>query len=82
MIRCMLASADYSEYLKCPRKKCRMPQPTVSEQAVVSKTARVVEEVNLRKDVTHRVETVKDMVRRDEVEIEKVPGEKITAASS
>jgi uncharacterized protein (TIGR02271 family) len=46
-----------------------------SEQAVVSKTARVVEEVNLRKDVTDRVETVKDTLRRDEVEIEKVPGE-------
>ena len=47
----------------------------MSEQAVVSKTARVVEEVNLRKDVTDRVETVKDTLRRDEVEIEKVPGE-------
>jgi uncharacterized protein (TIGR02271 family) len=54
----------------------------MSEQAVVSKTARVVEEVNLRKDVTDRVETVKDTVRRDEVEIEKVPGEKITAAAA
>ncbi len=48
----------------------------MSEEAVVSKTARVVEEVNLRKDVTDRVETVKDTLRRDEVEIEKVPGEK------
>ena len=48
-----------------------------SEEAVVSKTARVVEEVNLRKDVTDRVETVQDAVRRDEVEIEKVPGESV-----
>jgi uncharacterized protein (TIGR02271 family) len=48
-----------------------------SEQAVVSKTAHVVEEVNLRKDVTDRVETVKDTVRRDEVEIEKVPAESV-----
>jgi uncharacterized protein (TIGR02271 family) len=47
-----------------------------SEEAVVSKTAHVVEEVNLRKDVTDRVETVKDTLRRDEVEIEKVPGER------
>jgi uncharacterized protein (TIGR02271 family) len=52
------------------------------EQAVVSKTARVVEEVNLRKDVTDRVETVKDTLRRDEVEIEKVPGEKTAAATA
>jgi uncharacterized protein (TIGR02271 family) len=50
-----------------------------SEEAVVSKTAHVVEEVNLRKDVTDRVETVKDTVRRDEVEIEKVTGEGISS---
>jgi hypothetical protein len=49
-----------------------------SEQAVVSKTAHVVEEVNLRKNVTDRVETVNETLRRDEVEIEKVPGESIS----
>jgi uncharacterized protein (TIGR02271 family) len=54
----------------------------MSEQAVVSKTARVVEEVNLRKDVTDRVETVKDTLRRDEVEIEKVPGETTTLGTT
>jgi uncharacterized protein (TIGR02271 family) len=45
-----------------------------SEEAVVSKTARVTEEVSLRKDASDRVETVQDTVRRDEVEIEQVPG--------
>ena len=45
-----------------------------SEEAVVSKAARVVEEVSLRKEVAERVETVKDTVRRDEVDIEQVPG--------
>jgi uncharacterized protein (TIGR02271 family) len=45
-----------------------------SEEAVVSKTARVTEEVSLRKEASDRVETVKDTVRRDEVEIEQVPG--------
>jgi uncharacterized protein (TIGR02271 family) len=53
-----------------------------SEQAVVSKTAHVVEEVNLRKDVSDHVETVKDTLRRDEVEIEKVPGENVTAGAA
>jgi uncharacterized protein (TIGR02271 family) len=42
-----------------------------AEQAVVSKTARVVEEVTLRKTGTDRVETVKDTVRRQQVEVEK-----------
>ena len=39
------------------------------EEAVVAKTARVVEEVVLQKDVTERVETVRDTVRHEEVEI-------------
>lgn len=45
----------------------------VDEEAVVGKTARVTEEVVLRKDATERVETVRDTVRREDVEIEKTP---------
>jgi len=45
-----------------------------AEQAVVSKSARVVEEVTLRKTGSDRMETVKDTVRRQQVEVEKVPG--------
>src|SRR4051812_18791836 len=41
-----------------------------SEEAVVSKEARVVEEVGLRKDVDTRTETVRDTVRKTEVEVE------------
>lgn len=40
------------------------------EEAVVGKTARVVEEIGLRKDVSDRVETVRDTVRRTEVDID------------
>ena len=39
------------------------------EEAVVSKSAHVVEEVVLQKDVEERVETVHDTLRREEVEI-------------
>jgi len=42
-----------------------------TEEAVVSKTARVREEVVVRKDVEERVETVHDTVRRTEVEVER-----------
>ena len=52
------------------------------EQAVVSKTARVVEEVALRKEASDRVETVKDTVRRQEVEIETVPSETVTTTQT
>jgi uncharacterized protein (TIGR02271 family) len=41
-----------------------------AEEAVVSKQARVVEEVTVGKDVTQRTETVKDTVRHTEVEVE------------
>ena len=40
------------------------------EEAVVGKTARVVEEVVLRKQVSERMETVSDTVRRTEVEVD------------
>ncbi len=40
------------------------------EEAVVSKNARVVEEVGIRKDATQHTETISDKVRRTEVEVE------------
>lgn len=42
----------------------------VREQAVVSKDARVVEEVGIQKDASQRTETISDTVRRTEVEVE------------
>jgi len=43
-----------------------------AEQALVNKTARVVEEVSLKKIGTDHVETVHDKVRRQQVEIERL----------
>ncbi len=40
------------------------------EEAVVAKTARVVEEVRIGKEVTERTETISDTVRRADVEVE------------
>ncbi len=42
----------------------------VDEEAVVGKTARVVEEIGIRKDVTDRTETVRDTVRSTKIEVE------------
>jgi uncharacterized protein (TIGR02271 family) len=44
-----------------------------SEEAVVAKTARVKEEVLLRKNASERVETVKDTVRREDIAVQQVP---------
>ena len=41
-----------------------------AEEAVVAKEARVVEEIGIRKEATDRVETVRDSVRKTEVEVE------------
>jgi stress response protein YsnF len=45
-----------------------------SEEAVVSKEARIREEVVVRKEAEERTETVRDTVRRTEVEIEDEKG--------
>ena len=47
-----------------------------SEEAVVSKHARVIEEVVVRKDAQERTETVRDTVRRTDVEVEKLGAER------
>lgn len=44
------------------------------EEAVVSKEARVVEEVVINKDTTEHTETVEDTVRRQDVEVEDTRG--------
>jgi len=48
-----------------------------AEQAVISKEARVVEEVVVRKDVDQRTEKVRDTVRRTDVQVEEM-GTKMT----
>lgn len=49
------------------------------EKAVVEKRARVVEEVTVGKDVSERQETVRDTVRRKDVDVEQVEGSERTA---
>jgi uncharacterized protein (TIGR02271 family) len=53
-----------------------------AEEAVVAKTTRVVEEVSLGKTATDRTETIRDTIRKEEVEIEQLPGEAVTTTSA
>jgi len=48
-----------------------------AEVPVVSKEARVVEEVKLNKEVEHRDETVRDTVRKTEVDVENMEGKEV-----
>jgi len=52
-------------------KEATIEMPETREEAIVSKEARVVGEVELKKDVKKRRETIKDKVRRADVEVEK-----------
>jgi uncharacterized protein (TIGR02271 family) len=45
-----------------------------TEQPVIAKQARVVEEVRVGKETTQRTETVRDTVRRTEVDVEPITG--------
>ena len=45
----------------------------IDEIAQVKKTARVVEEVTLGKEVTDKIETIKETLRRQDVQVEEIP---------
>jgi uncharacterized protein (TIGR02271 family) len=53
-----------------------------SEVPVAAKTAKVVEEVVVNKDVQQRTETVRDSVRRSDVEVERLPGQDASGSTS
>jgi uncharacterized protein (TIGR02271 family) len=53
-----------------------------AEEAVVAKQARVVEEIVVNKDVGQRTETVRDTVRRTDVNVESMPGQRAGDATT
>lgn len=44
-----------------------------AEEPIVQKTARVVDEVAVRKDVDTRTETIRDTVRKTDVDVQRIP---------
>jgi len=53
-----------------------------TEEPVVSKSARVVEEVNLGKEARERTQTVRDTVRRSDVDVEQLDGARPSDSAS
>jgi len=53
-----------------------------SEEAVVQKQARVVEEVVIKKDATERTETVRDTVRKTQVDVDQTGGTRQTSSTN
>ena len=64
-----VTAADWDNF-----KEGEIEMTESAEVPVVSKTARVVEEIRINKEVNERVESVKDTVRRTEVDIEDLEG--------
>ena len=60
-----------------PFKERVIEMEEIDEEAVVAKSARVVEEIGLRKDAADRVETIRDTVRSTKVDID--DGRTVTA---
>ncbi len=52
-----------------------------AEEPVIAKTARVVEEVDIGKEVSERTETISDTVRRTDVEVESLGAQATTGAN-
>jgi stress response protein YsnF len=48
------------------------------EEPVVSKSVHIAEEVVIRKEAKDNVKTVRDKVRRQQVEVDRIPGENIS----
>jgi stress response protein YsnF len=46
----------------------------MAEEPVITKSVHIAEEVVIRKEATDTVRTLKDKVRRQHVEVEKIPG--------
>lgn len=55
---------------------------STSEEAVVQKQARVVEEVVIKKDATDRTETVRDTVRKTQVDVDQTGGTRQTSSTN
>ena len=63
-------------------KEGQMELKEYAEVPVVSKEARVVEEVSLGKESSERNETIRDTVRKTEVDVEQIPGNTTTDSSA
>lgn len=53
-----------------------------AEEAVIGKTARVVEEVSIGREVTNREENVSETLRRTGVDVERIPGDRAASTET
>jgi uncharacterized protein (TIGR02271 family) len=71
VIRRVITGADAARDIDWSDKTIEVAEST--EEPVISKSAQVAEEVVIHKEATDKVKTVRDKVRRQQVEVEHVP---------
>jgi uncharacterized protein (TIGR02271 family) len=71
VIRRVITDPPYVKAIDWSDKTIDVTETT--EEAVVNKTARVTEEVVIRKQGSDRTQTVHDKVRRQQIDVEQVP---------
>ena len=75
VMRRAISDPDYLKNIDCRDQTVEVTETT--EQSVVSKTVRVTEEVVIRRKGSDHIETIHDTVRRQQLEVERVPAETI-----
>lgn len=72
VIRRAISDPDYVRNIDWTDKIIEVTE--TAEEAVISKSAHIAEEVVIRKEGADHVKTVHDKVRRQQVEVERIPG--------
>jgi uncharacterized protein (TIGR02271 family) len=72
VIRRAISDPDFVRNIDWTDKTIEVTE--TAEEAVITKSAHVAEEVVIRKEATDQVKTLRDKVRRQEVEVERIPG--------
>jgi stress response protein YsnF len=77
VIRRAITDPDYIRNLEWADKTVEVTE--TAEEPVISKTAHVVEEVVIRKEGKDHVETLRDKVRRQQVDVERMTDKEAVA---
>jgi stress response protein YsnF len=72
VIRRVISDPDYVKNIDWTDKTVEVTETV--EEAVITKSAHIAEEVVIRKEGADHVKTLRDKVRRQQVEVERLPG--------
>ena len=75
VIRRVISDPDYVKNIDWTDKTVEVTETV--EEAVVTKSAHIAEEVVIRKEGADHVKTLRDKVRRQQVEVERLPGREL-----